>query len=127
MRGPILTLVLATVCAAPATAQTMPLPVFLERANKLQGKGPLAVFSRGEIKVLQTEMQGANKAVIADYQANKKTGAKQAFCPVKGEKYQLGPMELLNQLRAIPAVQARTMTTKDAMRHLIAKRYPCPA
>lgn len=105
----------------------MPLPIFMERADKLQGKGPLAIFSRGEISALQTEMQGANKAVIADYQANKKSGAKQAFCPAKGDKYQLGVQELMNQLRAIPAAQARSMTTKDAMRHLIAKRFPCPA
>ncbi|GAA3996567.1 hypothetical protein [Sphingomonas humi] len=105
----------------------MPLPVFVERATKLESKGPLALFSRGEISVLQSEMQGANKSVVAEYQARKASGAKQAFCPVKGEKYQLGVKELMAKLRAIPAAQARTMTTTDAMRHLLAKRYPCPA
>jgi hypothetical protein len=127
MRKSLLTIVLALGVATPAAAQKMPLPQFIERATKLEKKGPLALFSRGEIKALQTEMQGANKVVMAEYQSNKKTGAKQAFCPVQGEKYEIGAQQLIAQLRAIPAGQARTMTTTDGMRHLIAKRFPCPA
>lgn len=61
----------------------MPLQNFVERGTKLEKKGPLALLSSGEIKLLQTEMQAANKAVIAEYEANKKSGARQAFCPVK--------------------------------------------
>jgi hypothetical protein len=127
MRKILLTLVLAPAIVSPAAAQNMPLPQFLDRATKLEKKGPLALLSRGEIKALQTEMQGANKAVVAEHAAKKKSGAKQAFCPVKGDKYQLGAKELLTQFRAIPAAQARSMTTTDGMRHLLAKRYPCPA
>jgi hypothetical protein len=125
MHNKLLMFVLATAVATPAAAQNMPLPQFLTRATRLESKGPLAVFSRGEIKALQTEMQGANKAVVAEYQTRKASGARQAFCPVKGEKYQLGVKELLAQLRGIPAAQARSMTTTDAMRHILAKRYPC--
>jgi hypothetical protein len=113
--------------ASAASAQNMPLTTFVERGTKLEKKGPMALFSRGEITALQTEMQAANKAVTAEYQANKKSGAKQAFCPVKGQAFQLGAKELLAQLRAVPAAQARTMTTTDGMRHLLAKRFPCPA
>ncbi len=120
-------LALGVLLAVPAAAQKMPLQSFVERGTKLEKKGPLALFSRGEIKLLQTEMQAANKAVIAEYEANKKSGARQAFCPVKGQKYELGAQQLLAQLRAIPPAQARTMTTTDGMRHLIAKRFPCPA
>lgn len=125
MRNTLLSLIVATSLAAPAAAQNMPLPTFLDRATKLEKKGAMALFSRGEIKALQTEMQGANKTVIADYRAREKSGAKQAFCPVKGEKYQLGVKELLGQLRAIPAGQARSMNTADGMRHILARRYPC--
>jgi hypothetical protein len=116
------------VCVAgAASAQNMSLTAFVERGTKLEKKGPMALFHRGEIRVLQTEIQAANKAVIAEYEANKKSGAKQAFCPVKGQKYQLGAPELLAQLRAIPAAQARTMTTTDGMRYVLRKRFPCPA
>ena len=125
MRHMLLSLILAAGLPAPAVAQNMPLPQFLDRATKLEKKGPMALFSRGEIKALQSEMQGANKAVVAEYRAREKSGAKQFFCPVKGEKYQLGVKELLGQLRAIPAGQARGMTTADGMRHLLARRYPC--
>jgi hypothetical protein len=104
----------------------MPLTSFVERGTKLEKKGPMALFHRGEISALQAEMQAANKVVVAEYEAKKKSGAKQAFCPVKGEKFQLGAQQLLAQLRAIPAAQARTMTTADGMRHLLAKRFPCP-
>jgi hypothetical protein len=115
------------VCVAgSASAQNMPLTSFVERGTKLEKKGPMALFHRGEITALQTEMQAANKVVVAEYKAKKKSGAKQAFCPVKGEKFQLGAQQLLAQLRAIPAAQARTMTTADGMRHLLAKRFPCP-
>jgi hypothetical protein len=129
MRNLVLTVAsaLGSLVAVPAAAQNMPLPNFVERGTKLETKGPLALFSRGEIKLLQTELQAANKAVIAEYEANKKSGGRQAFCPVKGQKYQLGAQQLLAQLRAIPAAQARTMTTTDGMRHLIAKRFPCPS
>lgn len=119
--------VLALGAATSANAQTMPLTSFVERGTALEKKGPLALFSRGEISALQTEMQGANKAVVAEYQLAKKAGRKTAFCPVKGEKYQLGAQQLLAELRAIPAAQARGMTTTDGMRHLLARRYPCPA
>jgi hypothetical protein len=120
-------LALGVLVTVPAAAQKMPLQSFVERGTKLEKKGPLALFSRGEIKLLQNEMQAANKAVIAEYEANKKSGARQAFCPVKGQKYQLSAQQLLAQLRAIPPAQARTMNTTDGMRHLIAKRFPCPA
>ena len=113
--------------AGAAQAQNMPLTTFVERGTKLEKKGPMALFHRGEIRALQTEMQAANKAVIAEYEANKKSGAKQTFCPVKGQGYRLKPQQLLAQLRAIPAGQARTMTTTDGMRHILKKRFPCQA
>jgi hypothetical protein len=123
----LLAVLLGVASEAPAAAQNMPLTSFVERGTKLEKKGPLALFQRGEIRALQTEMQAANKAVLAETQANKKSGAKQSFCPVKGQKYQLGAKQLLSELRAIPAAQARTMTTTDGLRHLLKKRFPCPA
>ena len=120
-------LVAGLLSASAAGAQNMPLTTFVQKGTALEKKGPLALFSRGEIKLLQTEMQAANKIVVAEYEANKKSGAKQAFCPVKGQKYQLGAKQLLAELRAIPQARARTMTTTDGMRQLLANRFPCPA
>jgi hypothetical protein len=113
--------------AGAAGAQNMPLPTFVQKGTSLEKKGPLALLSRGEIRLLQTEMGAANKALVAEYEANKKAGRKQAYCPVKGQKVQIGARQLLAELRAIPAAQARTMTTTDGLRLILARRMPCPA
>lgn len=116
---------LGVIAATPAAAQNMPLSTFVKRGTALEKKGPLALLQQAEIKALQTEMQGASVKVLAEYEANKKAGKKTAFCPVKGEKYQLGAQQMLAELRAIPAGRASTMTTTDGMRYLLVKRYPC--
>lgn len=117
--------VAALTMAGAASAQKMPLPQFVAKGTALEKKGPLALFNRGEIKALQTELQGANAALKAEYQANEKAGRKQAFCPVKGQAFKMDARELLAAFRAIPPAQARTMTTTDGMRVLLARRFPC--
>ena len=53
--APLLLLVLP----AAASAQSMNAEIFNQRAIALQKKGPMALFSRGEIKALMTEGQAA--------------------------------------------------------------------
>ena len=116
---------MAVLSSASAQAQNMPLPVLLQRGTALEQKGPLALFHKGEIRALQTELAAANKAVLSEYRGNKQAGRDQTFCPVKGQAYQLGARQVLAELRSIPPAQARRMTTTDGMRALLQERFPC--
>lgn len=112
--------------ASAAAAQSMPLQNFVQRGTALEKKGPLAVFSMGEIRVLQDEMKAAAAALRAERLAAEKAGRKPPYCPPKDQKsLAMKPQQVLAELRAIPAAQARTMTTTDGFRHILARRYPC--
>lgn len=106
----------------------MPLGTFLDRATALEKKGAMALFQRGELRLLQAEMKGASDAVRAERLAAEKAGRKPPFCPPKGQAaVRMSPKQLLSELRAIPAAQARTMTVTDGFRAMLARRYPCSA
>ena len=111
---------------AAASAQTMPLHSFVERGTKLEKKGAMALFSRGEIRALQTEMKGAAAAVRAERLAAEKAGRKPAYCPPK-EAQPMGARTFLAELRKVSATQARSATVTDGLRAMLVKRYPCPA
>lgn len=112
--------------ATPAAAQKMPLPAFLDKATSLEKLGPLALLKTNEINALQTEMKGAGAALKAEREAAVKKKQKPAFCPPAGQNsVAMKSTELLGELGAIPAAQARRMTTTDGLRTILVKRYPC--
>jgi hypothetical protein len=115
--------------AGAASAQNMALTTFVERGTKLEKKGAMALFHRGEIRALQTEMQGASTKLREERLAAERAGRKPAYCPpANGQQgLRMDPREMLSELRAIPAPKARTMTTADGFRLLLARRFPCPA
>lgn len=111
--------------AAPAAAQSMPLPTFLAKAAALEKKGAMALFS-GDLKVLKREMEGSATALRGERLAATKAGKRPAYCPPAKR----GPMssdEILSHMRAIPAAQQSRMTTRDGFRSLMVRKYPCPA
>ncbi len=112
--------------ASSAGAQSMPLSTFVQKGTSLEKKGPLALFSRGEIKTLQSEVMAASKILRTERLAAKAAGRKPAYCPPeKGEP--MGAQKLLAELRSISASQPRTATVTDGMRVMLARKYPCPA
>ena len=105
--------------AAPAgTAQN-----FLDRANRLKAKGPLALFD-GDYKRLKAEATAVGKSIGADRRAAEKAGKPILYCSPKA-RAQLGSMEFVNGLEAIPAAQRANMSLKDAMLRILQKKYPC--
>jgi hypothetical protein len=111
--------------AAPAAAQSMPLPTFLAKADALKKKGPLALFS-GDLKTLKKEMQESAKLLRAERLAAAQAGKKPAFCPPeKGAA--MGAEEILGHFRLIPAAERAKMSTKDGFRSFMMKKYPCKA
>ena len=111
--------------AAPAAAQSMPLPTFLTKADALKKKGPLALFS-GDLKLLKKEMQESAKLLRAERLAAAKAGKKPAYCPPE-KAGGLDAEEVLSHFRGIPAAQRATMSTKDGFRSLMVRKYPCKA
>jgi len=109
----------APLIAAPAgSAQN-----FLDRANRLKGKGPLALFD-ADYKRLKAEGTAAGKSIGADRIAAQKAGRPILYCSPKA-RAQLGAMELINGIEAIPAAERQSMTIKQAMLRILQKKYPC--
>lgn len=105
--------------AAPGTAQN-----FLDRANRLKAKGPLALFD-GDYKRLKAEATAVGKAIGDDRIAAEKAGKPILYCSPK-PRAQLGSYEFLDGLEAIPAAQRQSMSLKQAMLRVLQKKYPCP-
>jgi hypothetical protein len=126
MKKKTMTALLALGLATPAAAQKMPLTSFLARSTALQNKGPLALLQQGEISALQNEIKGAGMALKAERDAAAKTGGKGPFCPPAGQSsVAMKSQDLMNELKAIPAAQAKAMTVTDGLRVVLGKRYPC--
>lgn len=108
------------IAAAPGTAQH-----FLDRANKLKAKGPLALFD-GEYKRLKAEAISAGKSIGAERRAAEKSGKPILYCSPNA-RAELGSSEFLSGLEAIPAAERQTMSLRAAMLRILQKKYPCRA
>ncbi len=108
----------------PMTAlQAMPVSEFLARANALEKKGAMALFS-GDLKLLKGEIVGAAKTLSLERAAAQKAGRKPETCiPAK---MSLSNSELLAHFRSIPAPR-RGMSVKQGFAEFVRKKYPCPA
>lgn len=108
----------AGLAAPPGTAQN-----FLDRANRLKSKGPLALFDR-DYKRLKAEATAVGKSIGNDRIAAEKAGKPSLYCSPK-PRAQLGSYEFLDGLEAIPAAERQTMSLKAAMLRVLQKKYPC--
>lgn len=111
----------APAIAAPAGAGSA--QDFLDRANRLKGKGPLALFD-SDYKRLKAEGTAAGKSIGADRIAAEKAGRPILYCSPKA-RAELGSFEFIEGLEAIPAAERRAMTLKQAMLRILQKKYPC--
>ena len=114
----------ALIAAMPiAAADAMNVAIFLQKAEALEKKGMMALFS-GDFKVLKKEVEGASAQLRTERLAAQQAGRKPAFCPpAKGGS--LNPNELLAHMRSIPAGQRSQTEVKDGLRGLLARKYPC--
>lgn len=115
----LMALAAPTVAAAPGTAQN-----FLDRANRLKSKGPLALFD-GDVGKLKAEAVAAGQSIAADRVAAEQAGRPRVYCSPQ-PKASLGQTEFLDGLAAIPAAQRARISLKQAMLQIIQKKYPCP-
>jgi hypothetical protein len=115
-------LLAALLAAVPASAQAMDVASFLTRADALKKKGAMALFS-SDYKLLTGEIQAQSKVLRGERLAAKAAGHPQAYCPP--EKTRLGSDEIMSAFHSIPAAQQPRVQVKDALRALLARKYPC--
>ena len=104
--------------APPGSAQN-----FLDRANRLKAKGPLALFDR-DYGRLKAEATAVGQSIGADRRAAERAGKPILYCS-PGARAQLGSFEFIDGLAAIPPGARAQMTLKDAMIRVLQKKYPC--
>ena len=113
----------ALVLSVPASAQPGTAQTFLDRANRLKARGPLALFDP-EYKRLKAEATAVGKSIGDDRRAAEKAGRPILYCSPQ-PRAQLGSNEFLNGLEAIPTAERTTMSLKTAMLRILQKKYPC--
>lgn len=109
---------------AAAAAQSMNADQFHKRAVALQKKGPMALFSRGEIKALMTEGQAAALKAREQRLAAVKAGGKGRYCPPPG-KQSMNSDEFMKGLSAIPAAERARIDMTEATTRILAAKFPC--
>lgn len=108
--------------AVPSALNAMPLSEFLPKAEALQKKGAMALFS-SDMGLLKNELKAAGAQLRAERLSAAQAGRKPAYCPPP--KGGLNPNELVTYLQTIPPAQ-RGMSFKDAYKSFLIKKYPCP-
>lgn len=110
--------------AIPAgAAQAIPVSNFLQRADALKAKGMMALMS-SDYKALKNEIVGASGALRQEQVAAKAAGRPMAYCP-PGGKATLDSNEILSAFHTIPVAKQPQIDVKDALRSLLAHKYPC--
>jgi hypothetical protein len=116
-------ILVAVLMAVPLSAlQAMNVATFLQKADALQKKGMTALFS-GDYRLLKHEVEAATGALRAERLAAEHTGRRGAYCPPP--RSGLKSDEILAHFRAIPTAQRPRTDVKDALRGLLARKYPC--
>jgi hypothetical protein len=117
-------LLAAALVVVPVSAvHAMTVSVFLQKAEALKRRGPMALLS-SDMGLLKTEVRTAATALKAERDAATRAGRRPAFCPPG--QISLGADEVLTAFRAIPEPQRQRMEVRDALRQHLARRYPCP-
>ncbi|WP_338501337.1 hypothetical protein V6R86_01265 [Sphingomonas kaistensis] len=114
----LLALSTPTAAAAPGTAEN-----FLNRADRLLGKGPMALFD-GDYKKLKAEGTAAGESIRREREAAEKAGRPILYCSPK-PRADLGDREFLSRLRQIPQAERQRLTLRAAMLQVLQRKYPC--
>jgi hypothetical protein len=107
-----------TLAAPPGTAQN-----FLDRANRLKAKGPLAFFD-SDYGRLKAEATAVGKSIGDDRIADERAGRPIIYCSPTA-RAKLGSFEFIDGLTAIPAGERANMSLKQAMIRVLQRKYPC--
>ena len=111
--------------AAPlGAAQAMDVATFLAKADALQKQGMLALMS-SDYKALRNEIVAHTQALRSERLAAQRAGRRPAYCPPAGTA--LTSDEIVAAFRLIPAAQRPRTHVRDALKALLARKFPCRA
>lgn len=114
----------ALIVAPVGAAQAQDVAHFLVRVDRLLARGPFALFSRDYYR-LKREIEADGHALKQDYARARAAGRKTDFCPPTKGKPKVGKTEFLAALRAVPVAKRATTDTKDVLRGVLERKYPC--
>lgn len=100
----------------------MTVAAFLDKAEKLEAKGAMALFS-SDLKILKSEMASAGMSYRSRIDGDKAAGRKPHSCPP--EKIAMKSDDLMKDLKAIPPERRTTLPVRDAFVEMMKKKYPC--
>ena len=109
---------------AAAQAQDMRLDTFLEKADRLEKRGPLALFS-DDLDILKSEVEASARQYRARIAADREAGRSPHSCPPERGGAKLGSDELLRHFRSYPASRRTSLTVRQGFFDLMASRFPC--
>ncbi len=109
--------------AAGATAPSGSAQNFLERAERLKAKGPLAFFD-SDYGRLRGEATAAGKSLEQERIAAQRSGKPILYCS-PSPRAELGSLEFVNGLEALPPAERTSLDLKQAMLKILQRKYPC--
>lgn len=113
------------VAVSPVTAAgAQDVARFMVRVDKLLARGPLALFSR-DFRRLKREIEADGDALKKEFARAKAAGRPTNFCPPAKGKPRVGKHEYLAALRAVPVTERTLTDTKDVLRTVLERKYPC--
>ena len=105
---------------APVAAHAMTVAEFLGKAETLQARGVMAMFS-SDIGLLKSELKSASVAYRADVAA----ATSPRSCPPPLGTVKTSSDELLSAFRAVPVAERTKLSVRAAFASYMVKRFPC--
>jgi hypothetical protein len=116
----------AALLAVPASASAMDLATFLQKVHSLQQLGPFALLSPDFYR-LKAMVEADGDTLKAEYAQAEAEHRPTKFCPPKEDKPRVSKEEYLAAANAVPLDRRATTDTKDVLRTVLERKYPCPA
>ncbi|MDP9424384.1 MAG: hypothetical protein M3Q19_16405 [Pseudomonadota bacterium] len=113
----------ALLLGAAAPASAMNVATFLMKAEAVNKKGPLALFS-GDLKLLTNQVKADAAAIRAERLAAEAARKRPNHCPPAGG-VKLSDKDVLAAMEAVPPTLRAQTNTKNALSAYLARRFPC--
>ena len=111
--------------AAPVTAASaQDVAHFLVRVDTLLRRGPFALLSPNFYR-LKRLVESNGDELKLEFAKAKARHEHTAFCPPVADKPRVNKNEYLAALRAVPPSRRATTDTKDVLRSVLERKYPC--
>lgn len=110
--------------ATPAVASVMNADEFYQRAIKLKKRGPLAMLSMKEVKLLVNEVKAAGTKVKETRLAAERAGKKGRYCPPPHNP-RMGHEEYVAGIGTIPQPERKKIDLVEATTRMLAAKFPC--